>query len=91
MTKKAKDSAAAWGMQETYEGSPNGWIQWKGTDVCMDVYCKCGEHSHVDASFLYHVECPSCGTVYMCNGHIELIELESHPKGNAIISEIHQP
>lgn len=31
-----------------YEG-PTGFIQWKGTDVCMDVYCKCGYHSHIDS------------------------------------------
>ena len=45
----------------------------------MDVECKCGEHSHVDQDFAYHVKCPYCGTVYMCNGHIELIEIEEEP------------
>lgn len=53
---------------------PHGWIQFKGTDICMDVHCKCGELTHVDGSFVYFVECSSCGTVYELNGHIELIE-----------------
>lgn len=60
----------------------NRWIQWEGTDVCMDLHCKCGETPHVDADFMYHVKCPSCGTVYFRNGHIEhieLIELEVEP------------
>ena len=30
--KKAKNSNEAWELQETYEGKPHCWIQWKGTD-----------------------------------------------------------
>ena len=77
--KKAKNKEEAWKIQETYNGKPHGWVQWKGTDVCMDVHCKCGAHCHIDADFAYHVKCMECGTVYMCNGHIELIELEETP------------
>ena len=79
MIKKAKNSDAAWDIQEKYEGKPHGWIQWKGTDVCMDVYCACGHHSHIDDEFCYHVKCPKCGVVYFCNGHIELIQIEEEP------------
>lgn len=39
-----------------------------------------GAHCHIDAEFAYHVKCMDCGTVYMCNGHIELIELEESPE-----------
>ena len=77
--KKAHDRDAAWDLQNTQEGKPHGWIQWKGTEVCMDVHCKCGRLSHIDAEFAYHVKCPGCGAVYFCNGHIELIELEVAP------------
>lgn len=85
--KKAKTSEDAWKIQETYIGKPHGWIQWKGTDVCMDIHCKCGELSHIDADFAYHVKCPNCGTVYMCNGHIELIELEVEPQNCVVTSD----
>lgn len=38
------------------------FIQWKGTDLCMDFNCPaCGEHSHFDGYFAYHVECGQCG------------------------------
>ena len=84
----AKNYKEAWDVQETYKDKPHGWIQWKGTDVCMDVHCVCGVHSHVDADFLYNVQCPSCGRVYMCNGHIQLIELEEAPTTNVVISEL---
>ncbi len=77
--KKAKTKKDAWDIQERYIDKPHGWIQWKGTDVCMDIHCACGEMSHVDATFAYHVKCPHCGRIYFCNGNIELIELEQDP------------
>ncbi len=85
--KQALDQEAAYEIQETYAGKPHGWIQWKGTDVCMDIHCKCGQHSHYDGDFLYHVQCPACKTVYMCNGHIELIELKTPPEEGVKIAE----
>lgn len=78
--KKAKNSDEAWDIQEKYTGQPHAWLQWKGTAVCMDVHCACGEHFHIDDEFTYHVKCMKCERVYFCNGHIELIELEEEPK-----------
>jgi hypothetical protein len=86
--KKAINTEEALKIQEEYKGKPHGWVQWKGTDVCMDVHCKCGQISHVDAEFAYYVKCSNCGTVYMCNGHIELIELEQEPEEHVITTEI---
>lgn len=41
------------------------FIQWKGTDLCMDFYCpECNEHSHFDGMFAYHIRCPYCRTVF---------------------------
>lgn len=39
----------------------NAFIQWKGTDVCMDFCCDCGATGHCDGYFHYVVECPKCG------------------------------
>lgn len=78
--KKAKNIHEAFTLEEKYDGKPHGWVQWKGTDVCMDIHCKCGHHSHLDGDFAYSVKCPKCGTSYACNGHIELIELEEEPE-----------
>lgn len=37
------------------------FIQWKNTTVCMDFNCPaCGEHSHFDGMFAYHIRCPHC-------------------------------
>lgn len=82
--KKASNPEEAHDAQETYEDKLCGWVQWKGTDVCMDVRCKCGYLSHIDAEFLYHVRCPKCKTVYMCNGHIELIEITDPEAAEAL-------
>lgn len=40
------------------------FIQWKGTDVCLDFYCQCGAHCHLDGDFAYYVKCPHCGAIY---------------------------
>ena len=54
---------------------PHGWIQWKGTDVCMDVYCSCGHHGHFDGEFFYYYECPECHTKYAVGQIVKLIPL----------------
>lgn len=40
------------------------FIQWKGTDVCMDFNCPCGTHGHYDGDFAYNLRCPGCGSTY---------------------------
>lgn len=44
--------------------APYIFIQWKGTSVCADIHCECGEHGHIDDDFMYAVQCPKCGNVY---------------------------
>ena len=55
---------------------PHGAVQWKGTDVCIDIHCACGESSHYDGDFMYFFKCPYCGRVYEVNGHVELIPID---------------
>lgn len=40
------------------------YVQWKGTDVCLDFFCDCGVQTHLDAYNAYAVKCPACGDVY---------------------------
>ena len=74
---RAVDSREAFKIEEKFKGQPHGWIQWKGTDVCMDIRCECGEHLHYDGDFLYEVQCPHCGQAYAVNGHVQLIPIEN--------------
>jgi hypothetical protein len=43
---------------------PSAFIQWKGTDVCMDFWCDCGAHCHFDGYFAHAVKCPHCDAVW---------------------------
>jgi len=55
---------------------PHGWIQWKGTDVCMDIYCPhCGEHTHLDADFAYTVRCGACKGLMIPSPYIEMVPI----------------
>ena len=52
------------------------WIQWKGTDVCCDIQCKCGAHLHFDGGFFYEFICGSCGRKYATGAHVRIYELD---------------
>lgn len=77
-TKTAKTYSDAWDAQETFEGHPHGWIQWKRTEVCIDIHCGCGVQSHYDGDFMYCIQCPHCERKYFTNGHIQLIEIDEY-------------
>jgi hypothetical protein len=49
---------------------PHAFIQWKGTDVCMDFRCPCGGGGHLDGWFAYVVECPDCGRKWEMAWHV---------------------
>jgi len=41
------------------------FIQWKGTDVCLDFHCyRCNTFAHFDGDFAYVLKCPVCETHY---------------------------
>jgi len=54
----------------------DGFIQWKGTDVCMDFHCECGHHNHYDDYFAYVVKCRECGNLYAPSCNVEMIRVE---------------
>ena len=51
-------------LNEPHDAVPSVFIQWKGTDVCMDFYCDCGAHGHFDGDFAYAVKCQHCSQVW---------------------------
>lgn len=72
---------------------PCAFIQWKGTEVCADYWCLCGNSFHLDAEFAYAVECPYCNRKYEVSSMIELREfrpeeLSEWPANNAVLGEI---
>jgi hypothetical protein len=53
----------------------HGWIQWKGTDVCIDIRCACGGGCHFEGFFLYYWRCADCGRVFALGQNVKLIPL----------------
>jgi hypothetical protein len=63
----------------------DGFIQWKGTDVCMDFHCPCGEANHYDGYFAYEIKCAGCGTVYAPSCNVEMVRV-LEPNGDPLKS-----
>jgi hypothetical protein len=61
--------------ETAWKYKPHGWIQWKGTRVCMDVHCVCGAHGHIDDDFCYHYLCKACGRKFAVSAYVKMIEL----------------
>lgn len=68
---------AVYSQDVKVDDGAHGWIQWKGTDVCMDVRCLCGHQGHVDADFFYFYDCPACRRKYAVGQNVKLIELNA--------------
>ena len=58
---------------------PNTFVQWKGTDVCMDFECKCGAGLHIDAMFVYSIECGHCHRVYVMGDRVAVFDVTGTP------------
>ena len=48
---------------EGLEGT-SAFIQWKGTNVCIDFRCDCGASGHFDGYFAYQLRCGACKKVW---------------------------
>lgn len=41
------------------------FIQYKGTNLCMDLHCpQCEAHTHLDGMFAHLIECGACHAVF---------------------------
>lgn len=81
MSEQSNDSNRSW-YDTVYENdNPEtpayGWIQWKGTDVCIDLRCICGTHGHIDGDFVYSVKCKDCGRKYAMGQNVKMIPLDT--------------
>lgn len=69
---------------EVYEDKPHVWIQWKGTDVCCDVHCACGELLHFDGDFFYTFQCPYCQQYFEVGTHIPIYKVTAAEAGDNV-------
>ena len=71
-----------------FHGTPHIWIQWKGTDVCCDIHCRCGTHLHYDGDFMYFVRCSECHAVWEIGTHVAMYEVLDGRADRAIIQDV---
>lgn len=69
------------------KGRPHLWIQWKGTDLCADFHCECGNSFHIDSDFCYFVLCGQCGTTWEVGTHIPVYRVAAVPDGALVVTE----
>lgn len=60
-----------------------GRIQWKGTEVCIDLHCPCGHLGHYDGEFFYFYRCPKCKKAYRVDDYVELSPLTPEEEESA--------
>ena len=60
----------------TTDALPDTFVQYKGTDLCMDLYCTCGECTHIDGMFMYRVQCESCQQWYELGTKVSLKKVD---------------
>ena len=69
---------------ERFKDQPHIWVQWKGTDVCCDIHCKCGAHLHFDGDFLYFFQCPHCKRYWEVGSHVAIYEARAEDCGEFV-------
>lgn len=62
-------------MRGAPAGEPETFIQWKGTNVCLDFHCPCGHHSHWDCDFIYSLRCPGCRKIWRLGTRVQAVEI----------------
>jgi len=72
--KTAKNLEEAYKLFDSHSAY-DGFIQWKGTDVCMDFHCPCGHANHYDGHFAYEVICENCRTVFAPSCKVEMVRV----------------
>jgi len=63
---------SAWATEHT---RPT-FIQWKGTNLCMDFHCpECETDNHYDGDFMHFIRCSGCFAVFELSTGIDVRKL----------------
>ena len=58
--------------------STTAFIQYKGTDICLDFHCECGASGHFDGEFAYALKCHACGKSFAMPSTVTLVESDEY-------------
>lgn len=53
-------------------------VQWKGTNICMDFVCPCGQDSHFDGFTFGYVKCFKCGQNFELDYRIAITQIDEN-------------
>ena len=56
-------------------------FQWKGTEVCADIHCRCGAFLHYDGDFFYFFTCGHCGQAWEIGTHVAMYPVSADDLG----------
>ena len=80
--------------REMIDGAKNpantltAFVQWKGSNVCIDVQCECGNDVHIDSvMFAYYFHCPECDRYYALCPDVKLIPIVSDEARAELIAD----
>ena len=59
-------------LHVTEPDANRAFIQWKGSDVTMEVECLCGESFAKTGEFAYQADCPHCCRHYQVDSHMRI-------------------
>ncbi len=83
---KADDLVARSEKADGLDGRPNTYVQWQGSDLCLDFNCPCGNWGHLDVGFLFALRCASCGRSWRIAPALLVSELkEGDPQPRTVI------
>jgi hypothetical protein len=53
------------------------FIQWKNTELCVDIYCPCDPSTprHFDGYFAHRLQCDNCSAVYEMGTQVRMRRL----------------
>lgn len=79
------DDKYAWEAEVLrYDEPGSTFLQWKGTQVCMDLICLCGAKMHLDADFTYAVRCAACKKVLQLGTAVAVREAPADYTGGVV-------
>lgn len=69
------------------------FIQWKGTDLCIDFHCPCQPDeikfsAHFDGYFAHALRCPACGSVYELGTQVRARLIDFDPEGRINVEDL---
>lgn len=75
-------------LNEQLKEGPYVFLQPKGSSLCLDLNCDCGQTSHIDGEFVYFMRCPGCGAEYELPTKLMLEKVNPDAKPEGYVADL---